>query len=81
MFNGMRECKMDYRCRRCGNVYFIKHRMLDSSKAHSLVTDMAMRGRTKIIEGLNTPSLHYCEDGGLGIADFIGVTPHRINTP
>lgn len=50
----------EYKCRRCGGII----------KAHtdniSMLKWITLR--------LNQPTTHNCEDGGIGVADFIGGT-------
>jgi hypothetical protein len=65
-----------YRCRVCGKIDRNPHFMSEKFRAIEMAMEMLRNGQYKcpvhnITE--DSTSLHFCEDGTIGVSDFIGI--------
>ena len=59
-----------YKCRLCGEKFY--NCATNSKTASDIVIDICVYGKSKIIQAPGMIGFHSCDDGSLGIADFIG---------
>lgn len=69
----MRPGNVQYRCRRCGEVDSPIH----TPCVDLTIVDLVVHGRDRTFDGVpvHMTHSHACADGGVGIADCIGVQP------
>lgn len=69
----MKEAQFEHRCRRCGVV--VSSGVGSETTAHDILVDISVGITPSIIQSPRLLEVHYCDDGGAGIADLIGCRP------
>ena len=59
-----------YKCRLCDKKFYTC--ATDSKTASDIMIDICIYGKSKVIRAPGMICMHSCDDGSLGIADFIG---------
>lgn len=65
-----------YKCRLCGEMEASSYIYADKYKAIKIISDLNFKGVYKDpvhLQGVELTSMHFCEDGGVGISDFQGI--------
>lgn len=66
-----------YKCRLCGTSFY--NCVANSKTAFDIITDICIYGKSKVIQAPDMIGFHSCDDGSLGIADFIGFKKENEN--
>ena len=66
-----------YKCRLCGTSFY--NCATNRKIASDIIIDICVHGKSKVIQAPGMIGFHSCDDGSLGIADFIGFKRENEN--
>ena len=73
-----KEVRFQHKCRRCGD---IEQNLITSyATAHGILMDIISGKPVLLVMAPRMIEAHYCNDGGVGVADFIGFALSETQT-